>query len=444
MIFAITLLIPSNLKQEGEWYSQLLRSLSSKKARSILLVTGVILSLVTGVFFYANPGTAYAVQYLWGGDAAVTSQGVKVKLFGRLIPISFEIAFQDTLGEMTENDEIFYRKAQRWEFADAISANIATSLVVGINYADEEAFLVMADKNRSEDKLVWARIIPVYDQALKNTAKLMDAQDYISGASSQFDYYLRDQLENGMYITEEIFREDEAVTLIGDTSTQRTVVTDRPLKSAPSRERQKKFIIKRDTQGNALRDTSNTLKKYGLTIVQAAVTKIDWEDSFDDRLDLQKEQVAKTQLEKQEAEKEYYANLKAVQMGERKKTERQKELEKDQIEKTISAETAAKVAIFKVQEERELLAAAKLTAQRIEVTSDAEASQNRKLVSAGLTPQERAQNEKEIAIGVAEALAKMATPNTVIIGGSGSGKGSGITESLIQAAMAKELTGSKK
>lgn len=449
LLFAATFFIPLPSDSSAEAgrgyrreYPRVFEVLRKRGIRIALLIAGVVLTVMTGLFFYANPGTAYAVQYLWGGDEAVTSQGFKPKLFGRVLPFSFEIAFQDTIGETANtNGEIYYRKAKRYEFADAIKADVATSLVIGVNYHDRETFLDMADRNRSEQKLVWARIIPDYDQAIKNTCKLMDAQDYISGGAAQFDFYLLDQLINGTYVTEEVYRDDEVV-VIADTATTRSVVTDRPLKQRGT-ERSKRYTIKRNSAGEPMRNSSsNSIRNYNLTVLQAAVTQIDWEDSFDDRLDLQKDQVAKTQLEKQTAEKEYYATLAAIQKGERVKTERQKELEKDQIEKTIAAETAAKVAYFSVQEEKNKLEAARLEAQRIEVTSNAEADRNRRLVNAGLSPQERAKIDMDTQIGVAKAFAGMTPPTTVIVGG-GSGGGN-VTEALIQATMAKQLLSDKK
>mgnify|MGYP003561736858 FL=1 len=63
-------------------------------------------------------------------------------------------------------------------------------------------------------------------------------------------------------------------------------------------------------------------------------------------------------------------------------------------------------------------------------------TRTKKLVQAGLTPQERAQIEKETAIGVAAELSRIQFPQTMIIGDS---KGGTPLESLIGAAMAKQL-----
>jgi hypothetical protein len=347
-----------------------------------LLLAAVILIFMNLSSFYADPGTAYAVQYLWGGDAAVTSQGFKMNWLGRVIPMRFEIPIQDTLGFHENQEEgIYYRRGITREFADAIKADIAASLIIGINYSDEVTFLEMADKSQSESKLVYARIIPAYDQALKNTCKLMSAQDYIAGASAQFDYYLRDQLENGMYLTEEkeVVVQTQA---IGDTALVRNVIS-----GGTSPEKQKIYTIKTvdgKPGSEPLRDTSNSLKKYGLTVIQAAITSVDWENSFDERLDLQKDQVAQTQLQKQTAEKEYYATLAAVQTGEREKAQKRAKLEQEQLQVTIKAETDAKASQFKAEEEKNRKTAAAFYADRVRLEADADAYRNQRLVSAGL------------------------------------------------------------
>ena len=163
---------------------------------------------------------------------------------------------------------------------------------MGVNINDEDVFLNMADRNKSEGKLIFGRVLPNIDAAIKNTCKLMDAQDYISGQASDFDRYFRDQLENGMYQVEQYYEDENINEIVGDTTTVRQIKVGKSSK-------QKKFRIKKDSDGNIVRDNSNSLKQYGLKIYQAQVTGIDWEESFDERLDLQKNEVAQTQLEKQ-------------------------------------------------------------------------------------------------------------------------------------------------
>lgn len=468
IVFAVAMLLVTNIinirheDEQGGYgakkaHPALLRNWTWRRT---LLVgfSGLILTTISGMFFYNPAGTATSVQYLWGGDKAVTTQGIKMKLWGRTIPISFEIAMQDvilekdkkgnTIGTLPEEEGIYYRQGQRREFADAIKADIAASLVISVDYQNEKLFLDMADKNRSEEKLVYARIYPVYDQALKNTCKLMDAQDYISGAAPQFDYYLKDQMENGMYLTKEVYVDVEEVPIMeGDTT--RTVLKGGANRSKSKK--QKKYQIRRYPEGHAkagepIRDASNSLKRYGLTVQQAAVTNIDWEPSFDQRLKLQKEQVAQTQLEKQEAEKEYYAAQKAVAKGEREKAETRVRLEKKQLEETIAAETKAKKASYKEQEEANLLAAAKKQAQRIRITADAEAYEISKKVHAGITPEKKLQMELDARVEMMKALAGpdgMSMPTTVFSGQTGGNGQTGMLESILGAKILSGEIGNK-
>lgn len=414
--------------------SNLLKWFNPRRSLQIVLV-GIILSIVTGTFFYAEPGTAYAVQYPWGGQKAVFRQGIHTKMWGRLIPIQFELPIkyvipngEGDLGEQSEYANV--DKAKYWAFSDAVKARIATSVVISINTEDEMQFLSVADRNKTEKNLIRSRIIPNIDQSIKNTCKLMDAQDYISGEASNFDRYFRDQLQNGMYIVEEDKTAPSQGDILGDTTVVRTVGT--------STTKQKKFRIKRDSQGNPLRDNkSNSLSQYGIKFVQAQVTEIDWEQSFDERLDKQKNEVALTQLEKQEAERQRYTAQKEIAKAESNKAKRRGELELKQVEETIAAETRSKVAEQDVIAEKKRLEVARLKAQSQKVAADAQAYENQRLVSAGLTPQERAEWDYKTAVGIAREFKELRLPQTYIEGGK-NGQGT-LLESLIGAEIAKGM-----
>ena len=405
------------------------------------LASAIVLFMLNGMFFWADAGTAYAVQYPTGGDKMITTQGLKVKFWGRTIPLSYEISIKDIIAKVdsegnhnipVSGNGIYNREASRWEFSDAIKADIATAVVVGVETADEEVFLNMADRNRSESKLIFGRVLPNIDAALKNTCKLMDAQEYISGKASDFDRYFRDQLENGMYLVEEYIEHNEIPEIIGDTTTVRTIEPN-------SNNKQTKYRIMKDSQGNIMRDNkSNTLTQYGIKIYQAQVTGIDWEASFDERLDLQKDEVAKTQLEKQEAERQFYTAKKEIAKGEAQKASERAKLEKEQIKLTIAAETEAKVAKQNVIVEKAQLEVERLKAKSKIVAADATYYENAKRVQAGLTPQERAEWEYKTAVGVAGQLKDLKLPSTYF-SGSGSKGGSGLLTDLIGANLASGM-----
>ena len=376
------------------------------------------------------------MQYNILGEArkAVVNQGINTKMWGRLIPIQFELPIKYVIpgkdGELGEQSKYAnVDKAKYWAFSDAVKARIATSVVISINTADEDQFLSVADRNKTERNLIRSRIIPNIDQSLKNTCKLMDAQDYISGQASDFDRYFKDQLENGMYVLEE-YVENENREIIGDSTTLRTI-TNKETK-------QKRFRIKfRD--GKPVREEGNSLRAYGLTVVQAVVTEIDWEATFDKRLQLQKEEVAQTQLEKQQAEREFYRAQKETARGEAEKAAERARLEKEQIQKTIEAETKAKVAEFNLIEERKNYEVAQFKAKTQKTLADAQSYENAKLVTAGLTPQERAEWEYKTSVNVARELKELRLPEIYIQDGGKSSNDGNLLQSLIGAELAKKM-----
>ena len=408
--------------------------------RSIQLISaGLITSVLTGMFFYAEPGTAYAVQYPWGGQKAVFRQGINTKMWGRLIPIQFELPIKYVIpgsdGEMGEQSKYAYvQPANEWEFNDAVKGKIATSVVISIKISDEEQFLSVADRNKTEKNLVYSRIIPNIDQAIKNTSKLMAAQDYISGQAADFDRYFQDQLENGMYVLEEYIVNDTP-EIIGDSSIVRTVVN--------RQSKQKRYRIK-TVNGEPQRVNGNSFKSYGLTVVQAVVNEIDWEPTFDTRLQLQKEEVAQTQLEKQQAEREFYRAQKEKAKGEAEKAKERARLEKEQIQQTINAETEAKVAGFNLIMEKKQFEVEQYKAKSKKVAADAQYYENAKLVSAGLTPQERAEWNYKTSVDVARELKDLKLPEIYMEGNSKGSSNGNLLESLIGADLAKKMMSTKK
>jgi len=419
-----------------------------KRGYSVALATfGVIMMMLPHIFFYADAGTAYAVQYPNGNKEAVFTQGLHMKWFGRVIPVQFEIPIKyaekndmkgiDADATASEGQYIHMYRAKQWEFNDAVKADISTSVVISINTADEDAFLKLADRNKSEDNLVNARILPNINQAIKNTCKLMSAQDYISGRAADFDRWFKDQLENGMYILERVKIKEEP-DVIGDDGTIRTVTN-----ADNTSQQQVQYRIKRKPNGEPYREDGNSLRSYGLTVIQAVVDEINWEKAFDDRLTLQKNEVAQTQLEKQQAEKEFYRAQKEIAKGEADKASEQARLEKEQIQKTIDAETKVLVANQLLEEEKTLYEVAQYQAKTKQVAADAQAYENRKLVNAGLTPQERVEWEYKTQVGIAEKLAGPDGINLPQYYMNGGGGGSGGKDDMMMLILLQMMEGKK-
>ena len=132
--------------------------------------------------------------------------------------------------------------------------------------------------------------------------------------------------------------------------------------------------------------------------------------------------------------------------GERDKTSEAAKQEIAQVKTLISIETKLKQEATNLKLAKIQLETARTNARKKVVAAKATSTQNRLLVSAGLTPQEKAEYALKEKIGIANATAKMATPEVVIItnGAGGSNNSSNLTNSLIQAEMAKKLINKKR
>jgi len=73
------------------------------------------------------------------------------------------------------------------------------------------------------------------------------------------------------------------------------------------------------------------------------------------------------------------------------------------------------------------------------VAADAESYQNAKLVSAGLTPQERAEWDYKTSVGVARELKELHLPEIFIEGSDAKNSNNTLLESLIGADLAKQM-----
>ncbi|MEM8487894.1 MAG: hypothetical protein AAF564_20250 [Bacteroidota bacterium] len=414
-----------------------LNFLDSTRMRGALIFGGIFTIFgMNGLFFMADASTDYVLQYPWGGTKTyVNTNGVKPRLFAKVIEIDHEIIVKELVpsqykrfesGSRVESENTYVLAAGDYEFNDFISSYIGSTVVITTAPDDLDAFQSLAVNSKSEEGLVYGRVVPIISAAKKNTAKLMSAQGYIAGRSSDYDKWFLDQLRNGTYELIEI-TDMPQVDSIG---AQRTITSGAKTSSV-------RYEIKYE-KGEPVR-INEGLGRYGLNVRQADADDQEWEEVFLSRLQDLKDIVANTQKEIEAAQLAVERKKRIIEEGESNKAEERAKLEKEQIQQVIAAETRKLV-------ESENLAAAEMAektavvqARTQKTLADAEAYQNKLLVSAGLTPQERAQIEKETAVQVAKELAKIQLPSTYFAGGANSGSSDGILTQLIGAEFAKQL-----
>ncbi len=234
----------------------------------------------------------------------------------------------------------------------------------------------------------------------------MSSEAHYSGGKSQLDEYFKDQLENGQVI------------LITETKT-------RKLEDGTS-ETYIKVSPKLDSKGNFVRSKSD-IQKFGIVATYTSMDNVHYTPEIDEKLKKKIAYAADKANSKQRLIAAQQEEQTAIVEGRKLIAQTTAKEEAKEVEAFIQARKERKVAEENVKR-AEAEAAATLALKKAEAEGD------KLKVAAGLSPKEKAQFDKETAIGVARELSKRPVPLIVMEGGE-SGKGSNLSNSYTMENM---------
>lgn len=278
--------------------------------------------------------------------------------------------------------------------------------------SDPQAILKLHTDFGSQEAIEQQLVRQVVTKSVYMTGPLMSSKESSAEKRNDLLSYIEDQCINGVYRTrqEEVKIHDDLM------NTDKTVT-----------------VVKIIEQANVpLRQEVSALSAYNVTLQGLAINAIVYDDEVEAQIKVQQQAYMQVQTA--------IANSKKAEQD------------------AITAELQGKAAAAKAKWEQEVLKAqaitqgeqerdvarlaaetAQLSAQKIRTEAEAQSYANSKLVSAGLTPQERAQFDKDTKIGVAEALAKITLPTTYMAPGGGNGNAS-MLESLLGVKLLEQKT----
>ncbi len=404
-----------------------------KRAHGIsLVVVGIIMMLIKTMFFFADRGFNYLLVSPTGHMSAVMEQGIKFMIPGTKVDkwqkyIDVKVVSKQTESDIDELEGVMHPIPVR--FIDQVTAQGHVSLRFQLP-EDSPSFIKLAVKYRTMSNLVNNTIIPTVREQLINTGYMFAAQNYISGEAQSFRQTFEEQLKEGTYAVNKLEVKDTIYDEIDMTTAKRSI-----------KEIQTSYRVEKILENGIPKRIPHELSENNIIVSQVIVDKIDLEATFKQRLEAQRDESAKRQLEQQMIETAKAEQQRIVAQGERDKAEERVNQEKEQVKALIAIETK-----LKQEETNKKLAAIaleteRLNAQKKKVTADAEAYEIAKKVHAGITPEVKLAMELDRDVKVAAEIAKINFPETMIIGGDS--KGGTPLESLIGAAMAKQLQNSK-
>lgn len=389
-------------------------------------IVAILMFLTPWLFFYAEYGYNYYLVTPFGQEYTVMdSRGIKPRFFSRIVPwtkyIDIKTVNVDSIGRITEDItelEGYIPNGVPIRFIDQVTGTAKFAVRFQMP-SDEESFLEIAKKFRSMRNLVDNTLIPTLEEQTKNTGYMFAAQDYISGEAQLFKQTLEEQLKGGGY---QVIKSELRDTIYSD-------VLDPA--SRQIKEINTTYKVTKVEKGGIPVRIPHEITENNIQVSQVIVQDVDPEPKFKERLEKQRDESAKRQLAQQETETAKAEQLKILAQGENLKAQERVDKEKEQISQVIDFETQKAIEQQKLETAKIALETAQIEAKRIKEMADAKAYENAKLVQAGLTPQEKAQIDKEKAIGVAEQLKELKMPTYMIVGGSNGGKDLNLIESLI-------------
>lgn len=398
----------------------------SKRISIAVATIGLLVTMLPYLFFWAEPGYQYFMVYPTGSTDVVMTQGIKFRGFAKVIPWQkyIDVKVVDNGESIKDIEGVMSPIPIR--FIDQVTANVKLSGRFQLP-TDKEAFVNLAIKYRSMDNLVQNTLIPTIREQTNNTGYMFAAQNYISGEAQSFRQTLDEQLKDGAYAVIKIEHKDTVYADVQRSDLNRDI-----------KEIRTKYTVEKVLENGLPKRIPHELTENNIIVSQVIVDDVELEPTFKQRLEAQRDESAKRQIEQQKVETAKAAQSRIIAEGERDKAAERVNQEKEQVKQLIAIETKLK----QERTNKELAAIAleteRLKSKQRKVAADAQAYENAKLVSAGLTPQERAEWQYKTSVGVAAELAKIKFPTTMITADENGGTP---LESLIGAAMAKQLTG---
>lgn len=340
--------------------------------------------LSTQIFQTNNAGFVQVKQAAGSGTMSVRQEpGVYLQAFGSIQ----EYKISDVYDFTDDADRIKVR------FNDASTADLSGQIKYRLPTTESQILQINQDF-RSDDGLRGEMIRLVVASVLRQTASMFSSDELYSTRRADFIALVNEQIKNGIYAT--TYTETQVKDDDGNSFMQR------------------KIAVRRDAEGNPFISEPSTFKRYGVELVQLVINDPNFDEKTNELIAERKKADQQKVVAKANAEKARQDALTAEAQGKARVAEAEADALVKKKTAVIAAEQATAVATQQaLQAEQEKLA--------IVARGEADAKAAQLKVAAGLTPLDKANIDRDTAIGVARELAQVKFPQMMVIGGSDKG-----------------------
>lgn len=393
------------------------------KELSLKKITLIALSVIALIVFISYSGKMF--EEVEAGEIVV----IQHPLSGELDIITTPGTYSQYLGKATH----YKRRTQIWfskqsnqdaevdesikvRFNDGGHAQISGSASMELPL-DPKAIKALHSNFGSQEAIEHELVKTVLQKAVFMSGPLMSSKESYAEKRNELINYIEDQASHGVYKT--IQRDDKTIDVFTNAEKVITVVE-----------------IQKDPKGGFARVEKSPLQRYGVTLSNLSINGVDYDKAVEAQIKQQQQLVMQVQTAIANAKKSEQDALTSEQKGKADAAAAKWAQEVIKAKLVTEAQQRKEVAALEAQ-------AAELEAKKTRIDADAEAYKNAKLVSAGLSPIDRAEYEMKTKIEVAKALSGITLPSTYMSGNGGNGKES-MLESILGANLLQQFNTTKK
>ncbi len=335
------------------------------------LVVGVLFVLFLVFFMIINPfswndaGNRTVVERTTGEQIVQFAPGIFYAGFfakEKEWPNQISVTYQEAVAKLEVEDNGIEVGQIMIRFSDATTADVR-GITQFILPSDEKEMVLIHNTHRTPQSLVVKRLAPYTKECLQSSAQLMSSEKHYGGGRAQMAQDFLDQLKEGVYLLK----------------TEESVVYD-SLES--ERKRVYQTEIQFDAKTLAPKRKLSSIKEYGITVADAAITDVDYEEKVDEKLVKIIDAATKSAISKQELMTAQQQTLTAKAKGEQALVEIEYQQKQDQTKQVVEAETKVKVAEQDKLQQKIAYEASILEARKIKELADANAYARQRIMQA--------------------------------------------------------------
>lgn len=394
-----------------------MKELSLKKITLIALSVVALILLISysgKMFEEVEAGEIVVIQHPLSGELdVITTPGTYSQYLGKATHYKrrTQIWFSKNSGQGDTVDQSI-----KVRFNDGGHAQISGSASMELPL-DVKAITALHSNFGSQEAIEHELVKTVLQKAVFMSGPLMSSKESYAEKRNELINYIEDQASHGVYKT--IQRDDKTFDVFTNAEKVITVVE-----------------IQKDAKGGFARVEKSPIQRYNVTLSNLSINGVDYDKAVEAQIKQQQQLVMQVQTAIANAKKSEQDALTSEQKGKADAAAAKWAQEVIKAKLVTEAQQRKEVAALQAQ-------AAELEAKKTRIDADAEAYKNSKLVSAGLSPIDRAEYEMKTKIEVAKALSNITFPSTYMTGQGGNGKES-MLEAILGANMLQQLNAPKK